>query len=62
MVREDPRFQRIPFLERFDQYLRDRGMFARTRIFRAALQDQLDLIDFAPAGGHTDDRTPPSRR
>ena len=62
VVREDPRFQRVAFLERFDEYLRDRGTFARIRIFRAALQDQLDLIDFAPASGHPDDRTPPSGR
>jgi hypothetical protein len=45
VLREDPRFQRVGYLERLEQYLRDRGAAPRVRILRS-VQGQLDLIDF----------------
>jgi hypothetical protein len=49
VVREDPRFERVAFLKRFDEYLRRRGISARIRIFPTVfptVQGQLDIIDF----------------
>jgi mannosyltransferase len=45
VVREDPRFQRVSYIERLEQYLRDRGAAPRIRILRS-VQGQLDLVDF----------------
>jgi mannosyltransferase len=48
VVREDPRFERVAFLERLEHYLRQLGTVPRVRIFRA-MQGQIDLIDFVPS-------------
>jgi hypothetical protein len=45
VLREDPRFERVGYLERLEQYLRDGGAAPRIRILRS-VQGQLDLIDF----------------
>jgi mannosyltransferase len=45
VLREDPRFQRVGYLERLEQYLRDGGAAPRIRVLRS-VQGQLDLIDF----------------
>ena len=45
VVREDPRFERVAYLKRFEHYLRELGAVPRIRIFHA-MQGQIDLIDF----------------
>jgi len=45
VAREDPRFERVHYLERLEQYLRERGVTPRVRVIRS-MHDQLDLIDF----------------
>ena len=45
VVREDPRFERVAYLKRFEHYLRELGAVPRIRIFRA-MQGQIDVIDF----------------
>ena len=48
VVREDPRFERVAYLSRIDQYLAERGTAPRIRVLRS-IQGQLDVIDFASA-------------
>jgi hypothetical protein len=48
VVREDPRFERVAYLKRFEHYLRELGVVPRIRIFRA-MQGQIDVIDFVPS-------------
>lgn len=48
VVREDPRFERVAYLQRFEQYLREQGVVPRVRVVRTT-QGQLDVIDFVSA-------------
>jgi len=45
VLREDPRFERVAYLQRFEQYLREQGVAPRVRVVRTT-QGQLDVIDF----------------
>jgi mannosyltransferase len=47
VVREDPRFERVGYLQRLNQYLRGRGANPRLHVVRAT-QGQLDVVDFGP--------------
>jgi hypothetical protein len=55
VVREDPRFERVAYLQRFEQYLREQDVAPRVRIVRAT-QGQLDIIDFVSAETRPDGR------
>lgn len=48
VVREDPRFERVAYLQRFEQYLREQRVAPRVRVVPAT-QGQLDVIDFVSA-------------